>query len=40
MDVRFDINNIFKRANFSNPSAAVNLVNPGLFGKPTGTVGG
>ncbi len=40
LDIRFDINNIFKRANFINPTSAVNLVNPGLFGKPTGTVGG
>jgi hypothetical protein len=40
LDVRFDINNIFKQPNFSNPSSVVNLVNPGTFGKPTGTVGG
>jgi len=31
---------IFKRPNFTNPSAAANLTAPGLFGKPTGTVGG
>jgi hypothetical protein len=40
LDVRFDINNIFKRPNFSNPGSVVNLVNPGLFGKPVGTIGG
>jgi len=40
LDIRFDINNVFKSPNFSNPTAAVNIVNPGLFGKPTGTVGG
>jgi hypothetical protein len=40
LDLRFDINNIFKVANFSNPSASANTTNPGLFGKPTGTVGG
>jgi len=40
MDIRFDINNMFKRPNFINPVSAVNLVNPGTFGKPTGTQGG
>jgi hypothetical protein len=40
MDVRFDIQNIFKRPNFSKPNSTVNLINPGTFGKPTGTVGG
>src|SRR5262249_60382523 len=40
LDVRFDINNIFKRPNFNNPSSSVNLLSPGLFGKPTGTTGG
>ncbi|MBK5294944.1 MAG: hypothetical protein JJE04_25115 [Acidobacteriia bacterium] len=40
LDLRFDINNVFKMPNFSNPSSSVNIVNPGLFGKPTGTVGG
>jgi hypothetical protein len=40
LDLRFDINNVFKRPNFVNPSSTVNLVNPGLFGKPTGTIGG
>ena len=39
LDVRFDINNIFKSPNFSNPASSVNIVNPGLFGKPTGTSG-
>jgi hypothetical protein len=34
LDVRFDIQNPFKRTAFVNPSSAVNLVNPGLFGKP------
>ena len=40
LDIRFDINNVFKSPNFSNPNATVNLVSPGLFGKPTGTTGG
>jgi hypothetical protein len=40
VDVRFDLNNIFKRPNFANPTSVVNLGNPGLFGKPTGTIGG
>ncbi|MBI1791253.1 MAG: TonB-dependent receptor [Acidobacteria bacterium] len=40
LDIRFDINNIFKQPNFSNPSSSVNLLSPGLFGKPTGTTGG
>jgi hypothetical protein len=39
-DVRFDINNVFKEPNFINPSSTVNLLSPGLFGKPTGTQGG
>ncbi|HWA14992.1 MAG TPA: hypothetical protein VG817_01065, partial [Gemmatimonadales bacterium] len=40
MQVRFDINNIFKEPNFTNPSSVVNLSSPGLFGKPTATQGG
>jgi hypothetical protein len=40
LDLRFDINNVFKQPNFINPSAAVNLTSPGLFGKPTATQGG
>ncbi|MBK9169387.1 MAG: TonB-dependent receptor [Bryobacterales bacterium] len=40
LDVRFDVNNIFKRPNFANPNAAVNLTNPLQFGRPTGTIGG
>jgi hypothetical protein len=40
LDIRFDINNVFKEPNFVNPSSAVNLLNPGLFGKPTATQGG
>jgi hypothetical protein len=40
LDLRFDFNNIFKQPNFVNPSSTVNLTNPGLFGKPTGTQGG
>jgi hypothetical protein len=40
MDVRFDLNNVFKRPNFANPNASVNIINPGSFGRPTGTVGG
>ena len=40
LDIRFDMNNVFKEPNFSNPSSQVNLLSPGLFGKPTGTTGG
>jgi hypothetical protein len=40
LDLRFDINNIFKTPVFNNPGASVNITNPGLFGKPTGTAGG
>ena len=40
LDIRFDINNIFKRPTFANPNAAANLTNPGTFGKLTGTQGG
>ena len=40
LDVRFDIQNVFKSPNFSKPNSTVNLINPGTFGKPTGTVGG
>jgi hypothetical protein len=40
LDIRFDMNNVFKSPNFSNPSATVNVLSPGLFGKPTGTNGG
>jgi hypothetical protein len=39
LDTRFDVQNPFKRPNFSNPSSVVNLTNPGTFGKPTSTVG-
>jgi hypothetical protein len=40
LEVRFDINNVLKEPNFVNPISTVNLSNPGLFGKPTGTQGG
>jgi hypothetical protein len=40
MEVRYDINNVFKQPNFSNPSSVVNLSNPNLFGKPVATQGG
>src|SRR4051812_22924983 len=39
-EVRYDINNVFKQPNFVNPSSTVNLLAPGLFGKPTATQGG
>jgi hypothetical protein len=39
LDVRFDIQNPFKRPNFSNPVSTANITNPGTFGKPTATVG-
>ena len=40
VEIRYDINNVFKQPNFTNPSSVVNLKSPGLFGKPTGTTGG
>ena len=40
LQLRYDINNIFKNPNFVNPSSTVNLTSPGLFGKLTGTQGG
>lgn len=40
LELRYDINNIFKNPNFTNPSSTVNLTSPGLFGKLTGTHGG
>jgi hypothetical protein len=40
LELRYDINNIFKNPNFTNPSSTVNLTSPGLFGKLTGTQGG
>jgi len=40
LDIRFDINNIFKRPTFANPNAAANLTNPGTFGRLTATSGG
>jgi len=40
LQLRYDINNIFKNPNFVNPSSVVNLTSPGLFGKPTSTQGG
>jgi hypothetical protein len=40
LELRYDINNIFKNPNFINPNSVANLTSPGLFGKPTGTQGG
>ncbi len=40
LEIRYDINNVFKNPNFVNPTSVVNLGSPGLFGKPTGTQGG
>ena len=40
LQLRYDINNIFKNPNFVNPSSTVNLTSPGLFGNLTGTQGG
>jgi hypothetical protein len=37
LELRYDINNIFKNL---NPSSTVNLTSLGLFGKLTGTQGG
>ncbi|HEY3838712.1 MAG TPA: TonB-dependent receptor [Bryobacteraceae bacterium] len=40
LQLRYDINNVFKNPNFVNPSSVVNIGNPGLFGKLTSTQGG
>jgi len=40
LEIRYDINNVFKNPNFTNPTSIVNLGSPGLFGKPTATQGG
>jgi hypothetical protein len=40
LQLRYDVNNVFKNPNFLNPSSVVNLTSPGLFGKLTGTQGG
>lgn len=40
LEIRYDMNNVFKSPNFVNPTSVVNQVNPGLFGKPTATQGG
>src|SRR5579885_36592 len=40
LELRYDINNVFKNPNFINPNSVVNLSSPGLFGKLTGTQGG
>ncbi len=40
LELRYDINNIFKNPNFVNPSSIVNIGSPGLFGKPIATQGG
>jgi Carboxypeptidase regulatory-like domain len=40
LQIRYDINNIFKNPNFENPTSVVNIGSPGLFGKPTATTGG
>lgn len=40
LQIRYDINNIFKEPNFVNPTSVVNIGSPGLFGKPTTTTGG
>ena len=40
LELRYDVNNVFKNPNFVNPSSVVNLQSPGLFGKPTATQGG
>ncbi len=40
VEIRLDVDNVFKDPNFSNPSSTVNLASPALFGKPTGTQGG
>lgn len=40
LQIRYDINNVFKNPNFNSPSSTVNIGSPGLFGKPTSTTGG
>jgi hypothetical protein len=34
LDIRFDMQNIFKRPHYRTPNSTVNLTNPGTFGKP------
>ncbi|MCC6863107.1 MAG: TonB-dependent receptor [Bryobacterales bacterium] len=36
MEIRFDVQDVFKNTYFTNPSATVNFTTPGTFGKPTG----
>jgi hypothetical protein len=36
MEIRYDVQDVFKNTYFSNPSATVNFSAPGTFGKPTG----
>jgi hypothetical protein len=40
LEIRYDVNNVFKNPNFVNPTSVVNLGSPGIFGKPTATQGG
>ncbi|MGH9667399.1 MAG: hypothetical protein ACRD9L_23495, partial [Bryobacteraceae bacterium] len=40
LELRYDINNVFKNPNFINPSSVVNLTSPEKFGKLTATQGG
>ena len=35
LEVRFDVQDVFKNTYFTNPSSAVNFSAPGTFGKPT-----
>lgn len=37
LEVRYDINNVFKNPNFANPISVANITSPGLFGKLTAT---
>ena len=36
LEVRFDVQDVFKNTYFTNPSSTVNFSAPGTFGKPTG----
>jgi len=36
LEVRFDVQDVFKNTYFTNPSSKVNFTAPGTFGKPTG----
>jgi hypothetical protein len=40
LQLRYDVNNVFKNPNFTNPNSVVNLSSPGVFARVTGVTGG